>query len=443
MQEAPLTDRKAGAHSFRLSPVTCPGPMSDASPVDQPTSPFAYTPYRLYWFARICAILALQMQIVATGWRVYDVSGSAMALGFIGLAEFLPSILLVLVTGHVADRFDRRRVINVCQGLEIVAMLVLWLALWDDNTKALWPAFLSVTILGTARAFEMPAAASLVPNLIPPAIFPRAVALNSSAWQGASIVGPALGGLLYGFIGHWVFALCALLFMVAFILVRFIKLPPKSTPAAVKKVSLETLFAGFRFIWSKPIVLGAISLDLFAVLLGGATALLPVLAKDQFDAGPVMAGILRAAPSVGALVTGLILAFWPVRRRVGRVLFVCVAAFGVGTIIFGSTTSAVVAGIALIVMGAVDMVSVFIRQSLVQLETPDDMRGRVSAVSSLFIGASNQLGEFESGLTAHWWGAGPAVIVGGVGTLVIVALWCVLFPALRKVDRFPGALDKG
>ncbi len=413
--------------------------MSEATIVGQPTSPFAFVPYRLYWFARISAILALQMQIVATGWRVYDVSGSPMALGLIGLAEFLPSILLVLITGHVADRFDRRRVINVCQGLEILAMLVLWLALWDDNTRALWPAFVAVTILGTARAFEMPAASSLVPNLVPAALFPRAVALNSSAWQAASIVGPALGGLLYGVIGHWVFAICALLFVVAFILVTLIRLPPRTTPAAVKKINLETLFAGFRFIWSKPIVLGAISLDLFAVLLGGATALLPVLAKDQFDAGPIMAGVLRAAPSVGALVTGLCLALWPVRRRVGRVLYLCVAAFGVGTIIFGMTSSALVAGAALVVMGAVDMVSVFIRQSLVQLETPDDMRGRVSAVSSLFIGASNQLGEFESGATASWWGAGPAVIVGGAGTLVIVALWCVLFPALRKVDRFPGS----
>lgn len=413
--------------------------MSEVPPVAMPTSPFAFVPYRLYWFARISAILALQMQIVATGWRVYDVSGSPMALGLIGLAEFLPSILLVLVTGHVADRFDRRRVINVCQGLEIVAMLVLWLALWDDNTRALWPAFVAVTILGTARAFEMPAASSLVPNLVPAALFPRAVALNSSAWQASAIVGPALGGLLYGLIGHWVFAISALLFLAAFILVWCIRLPPRTTPAAVKKVSLETLFAGFRFIWSKPIVLGAISLDLFAVLLGGATALLPVLAKDQFHAGPVMAGILRAAPSVGALATGLALAMWPVRRRVGRVLFLCVGAFGIGTVIFGLTSSALIAGAALVVMGAVDMVSVFIRQSLVQLETPDDMRGRVSAVSSLFIGASNQLGEFESGVTASWWGAGPAVIVGGVGTLVIVGLWCVLFPALRKVDRFPGS----
>lgn len=413
--------------------------MSDASSVDQPTSPFAYIPYRLYWFARIFAILALQMQIVATGWRVYDVSGSAMALGFIGLAEFLPSILLVLVTGHVADRFDRRRVINFCQGLEIVAMLVLWTALSDDNTKALWPAFLAVTILGTARAFEMPAASSLVPNLVPPPLFPRAVALNSSAWQAASIVGPALGGLLYGLIGHWVFAICALFFVIAFCLVWCIRLPARTAPAAVKKISLETLFAGFRFIWSKPIVLGAISLDLFAVLLGGATALLPILAKDQFHAGPIMVGILRAAPSVGALATGLALSVWPVRRRIGHVLFLCVAAFGVGTIIFGLTSSALLAGASLVVMGAVDMVSVFIRQSLVQLETPDDMRGRVSAVSSLFIGASNQLGEFESGVTAAWWGASTAVVVGGVGTLVIVGLWCLLFPALRKVDRFPGA----
>ncbi|MFV3073482.1 MFS transporter [Niveispirillum fermenti] len=415
--------------------------MSDASPVDQPTSPFAYVPYRLYWFARICSILALQMQIVATGWRIYDVSGSVMALGFVGLAEFLPSILLVLVTGHVADRFDRRRVINFCQGLEVTAMLVLWFALWDDNS-AIWPAFIAVIILGTARAFEMPAAASLVPNLVPRAIFPRAVALNSTAWQGAAIVGPALGGLIYGLIGHWVFAVSAGLFAVAFTLVCFIRLAPRVRPEAVKKISLETLFAGFRFIWGKPIVLGAISMDLFAVLLGGATALLPVLAKDQFHAGPEMVGLLRASPSVGALATGLLLAFRPVRRRVGLTLYVSVAVFGICTIIFGSTASALVAGGALVVMGAVDMISVFIRQSLVQLETPDDMRGRVSAVSSLFIGASNQLGEFESGVTAHWWGASISVIVGGMGTLAIVALWCVLFPALRKVDRFPGAVER-
>ena len=412
--------------------------MTD-DPTRQPTSPFAYPAYRLYWFARICSILALQIQIVATGWRIYDVSGSAMALGFVGLAEFLPSILLVLITGHVADRFDRRRIINFCQGLEVLAMGVLWFALWDEQAP-LWPAFIAVVILGTARAFEMPAASSLVPNLVPRAIFPRAVALNSSAWQGASIVGPALGGVLYGLIGHSVFAVSAALFACAFILVCFIKLEPKVKLEAVKKVSMDTLLAGFRFIRAKPIVLGAISLDLFAVLLGGATALLPVLAKDQFDAGPVMAGILRAGPAVGALVTGLILAVRPVRRHVGRVLFISVAIFGVGTIIFGLTTSAVVAGIALVVMGAVDMVSVFIRQSLVQLETPDEMRGRVSAVSSLFIGASNQLGEFESGVTAAWFGASAAVVLGGAGTLLVVGLWCFLFPALRRVDRFPGAI---
>ncbi|WP_029013351.1 MFS transporter [Niveispirillum irakense] len=412
--------------------------MTD-DPTQQSTSPFAYPAFRLYWFARICSILALQIQIVATGWRIYDVSGSAMALGFVGLAEFLPSILLVLITGHVADRFDRRRIINFCQGLEVLAMGVLWFALWDE-TAPIWPAFIAVVILGTARAFEMPAASALVPNLVPRSIFPRAVALNSSAWQGASIVGPALGGVLYGLIGHSVFAVSAALFACAFTLVCFIKLEPKAKLEAAKKISMDTLFAGFRFIRAKPIVLGAISLDLFAVLLGGATALLPVLAKDQFDAGPVMAGILRAGPAVGALVTGLILAVRPVRRHVGRVLFVCVGIFGVGTIIFGLTTSAVVAGIALIVMGAVDMVSVFIRQSLVQLETPDEMRGRVSAVSSLFIGASNQLGEFESGVTAAWFGASAAVVLGGVGTLAVVAIWCFLFPALRTVDRFPGAV---
>lgn len=416
--------------------------MSDTALADQPSSPFAYPAYRLYWFARVCSILALQIQIVATGWRIYDVSGSAMALGFVGLAEFLPSILLILITGHVADRFDRRRVINFCQGLEVLAMGVLWFALWDEQAP-IWPAFIAVTILGTARAFEMPAAAALVPNLVPRSIFPRAVALNSSAWQGASIVGPALGGVLYGLIGHSVFAVSAALFACAFTLVCFIRLEPKTSMEAAKKVSMDVLLAGFRFIRAKPIVLGAISLDLFAVLLGGATALLPVLAKDQFDAGPVMAGILRAAPAFGALVTGLVLAIRPVRRRVGRVLFICVALFGIGTIIFGLTSSALVAGAALIVMGAVDMVSVFIRQSLVQLETPDEMRGRVSAVSSLFIGASNQLGEFESGVTAAWFGAGPAVVIGGIGTLLVVGIWCVLFPQLRKVDRFPGTLATG
>ncbi|MDG5493358.1 MULTISPECIES: MFS transporter [Azospirillaceae] len=415
--------------------------MSAPSPLEKPQSPFAYSGYRLYWFARICAILALQIQIVATGWRIYDVSGSALALGFVGLAEFLPSILLVLITGHVADRFDRRRIINVCQTLDIIAMMLLWMALWNDNAP-IWPAFIAVFILGVGRAFEMPAAASLVPNLVPREIFPRAVALNSSAWQGASIIGPALGGVLYGVIGHTVFAVSAALFATAFVLVWLIKLEPRTPKEAAKKVSMQVLLAGFSFIKAKPIVLGAISLDLFAVLLGGATALLPILAKDQFGAGPMLVGIMRAAPSVGALATGLALSIWPVRRQVGRTLFICVAAFGVGTVIFGLTSSAIIAGIALVVMGAADMVSVFIRQSLVQLETPDEMRGRVSAVSSLFIGASNQLGEFESGVMAAWLGAGPAVVVGGIGTLAVVLIWAVLFPALRTVDRFPGAVEQ-
>lgn len=406
--------------------------LADAPPE---RGPFRYLPFTLFWFARVCSILALQIQIVATGWRVYDVSGSAMALGLVGLAEFLPAIALILVTGHVADRFDRRRVIVACQVLEVAAMGLLALSLTGDS-HSLALAFFAVVVLGVGRAFESPAASALVPNLVPTNVFPRAVALNSSAWQGASIVGPALGGLLYGFIGTWVFAVSAGLFLAAACLILCIRITPR--PVDRRPITLETLLAGIRFIRAKPIVLGAISLDLFAVLLGGATALLPVLAKEQFLAGPELVGVLRAGPAVGALATGLALSVWPLRRNVGPILFACVALFGIGTIIFGLTTSVLVALVSLVVMGAADMVSVYVRMTLVQLETPDEMRGRVSAVNGVFIGASNQLGEFESGVTAALFGAGPAVVLGGVGTLVVVGLWAWWFPDLRKADTLEG-----
>ncbi|WP_240002418.1 MFS transporter [Oleisolibacter albus] len=406
--------------------------MPDAPTAPLPQSPFAYLPFRLFWIARICSILALQIQIVATGWRIYDVSGSAMALGFVGLAEFLPAIALILVTGHVADRFDRRFVIVACQATEVAAMALLGLALTGDDHSLLL-AYAAVVLLGTGRAFEMPASSALVPNLVPTAVFPRAVAVNSSAWQATSIIGPAVGGLLYGFLGNIVFAISAGLFALAGLLILSIRITPRVIPR--QPVSLGTLLAGIAFIRRKPIVLGAISLDLFAVLLGGATALLPVLAKEQFHAGAELVGMLRAAPGVGALTTGIILSIRPLRQRVGPILYVCVALFGLGTIVFGLTSSVLVACVSLVVMGAADMVSVYVRQTLVQLETPDEMRGRVSAVNGVFIGASNQLGEFESGVTAAWLGASPAVVLGGIGTLVVVVLWARLFPQLLRADR--------
>jgi len=348
------------------------------------------------------------------------------------LIEFAPRLLFMLHTGHVADRYDRRKVAALCQSVQ--AMIALTLAIssaGDHITREL--IFILAFLLGAARSFEMPATQALLPSIVPVELFPRAVAAAQAAQQSATIVAPAFGGLLYAFGSIWVYGPSVALYLIAALLMS--NLPARQLPLNKAKATLDSLLAGIRFIRSRPDVLGAISLDLFAVLLGGATALLPVFAKDILLTGPWGLGMLRSAPAVGALLMSLWLARFAVERKVGRVMFTAVGIFGVATIAFGLSTSFWFSMAVLVVLGAADMISMVIRASFVQLETPDEMRGRVSAVNGLFIGASNQLGEFESGVTAHWLGTVPAVVLGGVGTLVVTGLWIKLFPGLANRDR--------
>jgi MFS family permease len=388
--------------------------------------------FMLYWCARIGATLAYQMISVGVGWQVYALTGSALDLGLVGLAQFLPSFVLVLVVGHVADRFDRRRTLQASLLLQALATLALALGSYAGrmDVRAI---FAVVTLIGAARAFQQPAMQALLPALVPRALLSRAIAANSSASQAAFIAGPALGGVLYVAGPTMVYGVATALLAATVLTVAAIRL--REPPAAPGKVTIESVFAGIRFIRSRPAVLGAISLDLFAVLLGGATALLPIYARDILHSGPWALGVLRAGSAVGALAMALWLMRFPIRRRAGRTMFAAVAVFGAATIVFGVSRSFALSLAALVTLGAADMISVVVRQSLVQIETPDAMRGRVSAVNALFIGTSNQLGEFESGVTAAWFGVVPSVVIGGLGTLAIVALWMRLFPALARVDR--------
>jgi MFS family permease len=390
-----------------------------------------HKPFRLYWLARVSTTIAIQMQGVAVGWQIYALTGSALYLGLVGLAQFLPMFLLTLVVGHTADRYDRRRIAAVCQIIEGAALTSLAVGSfggWLDKEIILAIVF----VVGAARAFEGPTMHALVPGLVPQELIPRASAWAASANQTASIVGPALGGLLYAVSPTTVYAAAALLFFAASSFIAAISIA--RVPAKREPVSVGSLFAGIAFIRSRPEILGAISLDLFAVLLGGATALLPVFARDILSTGPWGLGLLRSAPALGALAMSVFLARNPLRHQVGRIMFTSVFIFGVATIVFALSTSFTLSMCTLAVLGAADVISVVIRSSLVQIETPDEMRGRVSAVNSMFIGTSNQLGEFESGATAALFGTVPAVLIGGVGTIVVVLLWMRLFPKLVGID---------
>ncbi len=371
------------------------------------------------------------MQGVAIGWQVYDMTHRPLDLGFVGLAQFFPVAALALVAGHVADRYDRRRVFGYCLALEVLCAVLLLTLTMLGNTEPLW-VFGVLVLAGVARAFKFPATSALLPNLLPAQQFASAAALTSSASQSAAIVGPALGGLLYAIGPSVVYSLCILLLAAAVVQVRLIRLERAMAPA--KAVTWESVVAGIRFIRVQPIVLGAISLDLFAVLLGGATALLPMFARDILYVGPGGLGLLRSAPAIGALSMAVFLARRPVRTRIGHTLFLAVGMFGLATIGFALSRYFWLSLLMLALLGASDMVSVVIRRLVVQLSTPDEMRGRVGAVEFVFIGASNELGEFESGVTAAWFGIIPAALLGGVGTLFIVLLWPWLFPSLRQVD---------
>ncbi len=383
------------------------------------------------WLARLLGVAASQMLMVAVGWQMYELTASAWDLGLVGLLQFAPALLLALPAGHLIDCHHRARILAACLAVLMLVAITLGVASAGSWVTRNWLLSMSV-LLGIVRAFQMPAQQALTPLLVPAELLTRAVAFSSSGLQGAVIAGPALGGLIYG-AGPWVtHATCATLFGLAAALCLAIHYAHTAPPAPA--MTAENLLEGVRFVTAHKVVLGAISLDLFAVLLGGATALLPMFAKDILHTGAWGLGLLRASPAVGALLMSLVLARWPVRRRVGHLLLASVAVYGAATLAFGLSTHIVWSMMALLVTGAADMISVVIRQTLVQLETPDHMRGRVSAVNSLFIGASNQLGEFESGATAAWLGPVGSVVLGGVGTLLVAGLWLRLFPALAQRD---------
>ncbi|WP_395681381.1 MFS transporter [Inquilinus sp.] len=391
--------------------------------------------FLVFWGVRVLSAIGFQMSAVAVGWLVYALTGSAFSLGLVGLFQFLPMVVLTLLVGHVADHYDRRRIVQICLLVEGVTLVVLALGILD-GWLTVPGVFVAVLALGAARAFEQPTMAALLPAVVPPKVLPRALAVASSAMQTATIVGPSIGGLLYA-VGTTVpFALAAACFLGAgglMLLMRLERPPPRREPA-----TLRSVFSGIAYIRSRPMILGAISLDMFAVLLGGATALLPIYAHDILQTGPWGLGLLRAAPAVGALTMSVVLTRVPLGRAVGLKMFAAVIVFGAATVVFAASTSVVLSLAALAVLGAADNVSVVIRSSLVQLLTPDEMRGRVSAVNSLFIGTSNQLGEFESGMVAGLLGAVPAGIIGGLGTIAVAVLWMRLFPALRKAQTLSG-----
>jgi MFS family permease len=416
--------------------VATPASAEEAAPFSLRRHP----PFAAFWTMRAASTVAYEMQAVAIGWQVYDLTGSALALGLVGLAQFVPAFAFGLFAGHIADRFDRRRVVRLCQTIE--ASVLALLALGSAAGVLTIPAILAaVFVLGAVRATEATTIHALLPQLVAAALIPRAAAGSASANQTAIILGPALGGIAYGFGGSTAYALSALMFFTASVLAARIRIA--LPPPARERPSLTSLLSGIAFIRARPEILGAISLDLVAVLLGGATALLPIYARDILATEPWGLGLLRSAPAVGALSASLLLARHPLGGSVGRIMFAAVIAFGVATIVFALSTSFFVSLAVLALLGASDAVSVVIRFSLVQVETPDALRGRVSAINSMFIGASNTLGAFESGVTAAWFGTVPAVLLGGIGTIVVALLWMRLFPALLRVDRLEHSTAPG
>jgi len=392
-----------------------------------------HQPFVLIWFVRLTSTIGYHMAAVAIGWKVYEITGDALDLGLIGLIQFVPAVVLTLLVGHVADRYDRRLIIRLTQGAYALAALLLFWGFWSGAvTREML--FAIVFVIGCARAFELPTTSALVPATVPMALIPRATAAWASANQAAVISGPALGGLIYAFSPTLVAALCILFFIATIVFVSLMRLErsaPKREPATLKSV-----LAGFHYIRHRERLLGVISLDLFVILLGGATALLPIYARDILHAGPLGLGILRSAPAIGALTVVTILSRYPIERHVGLAMFGAVAMFGLSTIFFALSTWLPLSVLALAILGASDAISVVIRFSLVQIETPDAMRGRVSAINYMFVGTSNTLGEFESGVLASWFGAVASVLIGGVGSLLIAGIWMMLFPSLRRIDRY-------
>lgn len=396
---------------------------------------FRHRPFLLFWASRFLTTFATQIVSVAVGWQVYDLTRDPFDLGLVGIIQFAPALLLVLVTGAASDRFGRRLIMGCATLLETACAAALlglsWRGLSDVSAV-----FAVLLFFGVARAFYGPAAASLVANLVPQEDLASAIAWNSSAWQTATIVGPVAGGLLYGLSAEAAYASAAVLMALAATLIFLVPKPPQRQ--AADRPTLDTLFAGFRYIWRERIVLGAISLDLFAVLLSGAVALLPVYARDILELGPWGLGLLRAAPGIGAIVVAVWLAGHPLRDHAGLILFAFVALFGAFTVLFGVSTVPWLSIVALAMIGATDMISVYVRETLIQLWTPDEVRGRVNAVNMVFVGASNELGEFRAGTMAALIGVVPAVVFGGAGAIAVAGIWALIFPELRRIRHLQG-----
>src|SRR5271155_2338777 len=416
-------------------------------------SAFKSQDFRLYQAARLMVILGAEAQSVAVAWQVYALTHSALALGYTGLALFLPGLFVMLAAGHAADRYDRRKIILLCYTLQACCTAVLlWLSMSATALQhgRVWPIYAVLVGIGLGRAFSGPAASAMLPSLVPKEDFVNAVTWGATVFQIANMSGPAVGGILFTLPLAGAAAMCngaplvysfTLAMLLGFIvLVSMIRAPMVTEK---KAFSMKTVLAGLEYVWRAKLLLGSISLDLFAVLLGGATALLPIFATDILHAGPRGLGLLRAMPSVGALVVSLTMLVKPIKRRAGATMLVCVGIFGAATVVFGLSKSIWLSAVALVIVGASDMVSVVVRSSLLQLATPPEMRGRVSAVNWLFIGASNEFGEFESGLTAHWWGAVRAVVIGGIGSMLVTGAAAVLFPALRRADKLTAESLRG
>lgn len=412
-----------------------PPAASPFPPAQSPFAAFQSRDFRFLAVARTVATVALQMQAVAVGFQVYALTHRPISLGYVGLAQFLPVVLLSLATGHAADRFDRRGILIACHVLAATCSVAFWLLARSAN-PSLFAIYTTLVVLGVARAFSGPASAALLPSLVPTAHFPNAASWQSTLWQIGAIGGPSLGGLLYGLHGSAepVYFAAAIGLVAAAVLTACIH--TRSGRLERRPPSIATVLAGLKYVWSSKILLGSISLDLFAVFLGGAVALLPIYATDVLHVGPQGLGVLRSAPAVGSAVMAIYLAFRPLRRRVGRTMMLFVAVFGVATVVFGLSKNFLLSLAALTILGAADMVSVVVRMTLEQAAAPPSMRGRVSAVKFVLVGASNELGDLESGLAAALVGTVPAVVLGGLGTVLVVAIWSVLFPELRNVDRF-------
>ena len=398
---------------------------------------FRQPSFRNYWVSRILASTSFQMLSVAIGWQMYDLTHDAFSLGLVGLAQFIPMVFLTFVVGQVADRFDRRKIVFFCQIIEaFIAGLLLYGNIdgWLGRDQIL----VAAAILGSCRAFEGPTSSALLPQLVPKKILQQAISLATTAGQTSQILGPMIGGLLFSIGASYVYSTATVALFVGAILTFMIR-PEHEFVRKSEPVSIRSIFLGLEFIYRHPVILGTISLDLFAVLLGGATALLPIYAQDILHTGPWGLGLMRTAPAVGALIVSLVLAYYPLKNNIGLKLFGALAVFGLATMLFALSTSLIVSLFALFLIGGSDVISVVIRSSLVQLQTPDEMRGRVNAVNSLFIGTSNQLGEFESGTVAGLIGTVPAAFIGGVGTIIVAGLWMYLFPSLRRIRSLSGS----